>query len=43
MKQNAYEESEALRAKSARWFARYVATGEITGAELLVISKPDAP
>ena len=43
MNQNAYDEAEALRAKSNAWFAHYVATGEISGSELLAIATPSAP
>lgn len=43
MKQNAYDEAEALRAKSNAWFSRYVATGEISGSELLAVATPTAP
>lgn len=40
---NAYTESEALRARSNAWFARYIATGEITSTEMIAVSKADAP
>ncbi len=38
---NAYVEAEEIRQKSERWFAHYVATGEVTGAELLTVIKVD--
>lgn len=40
---NAYEEAEALRAKSNAWFARYVATGEIASTDMITALKASTP